>query len=150
MPQVVAGNLFLAPGVFQKAGAVLLGTDGASSFLISQRAMRTPWVALQRVIVAAFQAVTRLRVQDQRRTSIRRNGLFSGAVTEGRNQVSRRNGRGLRSDLGQEFLHFDVGEDDVRLPLKGFVVAPFETVSFLRGTDKGSGFYQKVFHLNMR
>ena len=39
--------------------------------------------------------------------------------------------RGLRSGLGQEFLHFDVGEDDVGFPLKGFVVTPFETVSFL-------------------
>jgi len=56
----------------------------------------------------------------------------------------------LRGDLGQEFLHFDVGEDDVGLPLKGFIVTPFETVAFLRRTDEGSGFYQKVLHFNKR
>jgi hypothetical protein len=58
--------------------------------------------------------------------------------------------RTLCGDLGQELLHFDVGEDDVGLPLKSFVVAPFETVSFFRRTDEGSGFYQKVLHLNKR
>jgi primosomal protein N'' len=41
-----------------------------------------------------------------------------------------------------------MGEDDVGLPLKGFVVAPFETVSLLRRANEGSGFNQKVFHLN--
>jgi hypothetical protein len=56
----------------------------------------------------------------------------------------------LRGDLGQESLHFNMGEDDVGLPLKGFVITPFETVSLLRRANEGSGFYQKVLHLNRR
>jgi hypothetical protein len=36
----------------------------------------------------------------------------------------------LRGDFGEKFLHFYVGEDYVGLPLQGFVVTPFETVSF--------------------
>src|SRR4029077_6079612 len=58
--------------------------------------------------------------------------------------------RGLRGDFGQEFFDFDVGEDDIGIPLKGFVVASFETVPFLRRTDEGSSFDQKVFHFNRR
>jgi hypothetical protein len=58
--------------------------------------------------------------------------------------------RGFCGNFGQEFLDFNVGEDDVGLPLKGFVVTPSETVSFLRRTDEASGFYQKVLHLNKR
>jgi len=37
----------------------------------------------------------------------------------------------LRGDFRQEPFHFDVGEDDIGLPLKGFVVTPLEPVSFL-------------------
>jgi hypothetical protein len=37
----------------------------------------------------------------------------------------------LRGDFGEKFLHFYMGKDHVGLPLKGFVVTPFETVSFL-------------------
>ena len=58
--------------------------------------------------------------------------------------------RTLRGDFGQESLDFDVGEDDVRFPLEGFVVTPFKSISFFRRADEGSGFYQKVFHLNKR
>jgi len=76
--------------------------------------------------------------------------LFYGAAIGDRKQMTREYIRTLRGDLGQEFLHFDVGEDDVGLPLKGFVVTPFETVAFLRRTDEGSGFYQEVLHLNKR
>ena len=39
--------------------------------------------------------------------------------------------RGLRGDFREKFLDLDVGEDNVWFPLKGFVVTPFETVSFL-------------------
>jgi len=56
----------------------------------------------------------------------------------------------LRGDFGQESLDFDVGEDDVRFPLEGFVVTPFKSISFFRRADEGSGFYQKVLHLNKR
>ena len=67
--------------------------------------------------------------------------LFSGAAIGGRTKMRHENVRGLRGDFGKKLFDFDVGEDDVGLPLKGFVVAPFETVSFLRRTDEGSGFY---------
>ena len=43
-----------------------------------------------------------------------------------------------------------MGEDDVGFSLQGFVVAPFKSISFFRRTDEGSGFYQKVLHLNKR
>src|SRR5262245_3578713 len=39
--------------------------------------------------------------------------------------------RRLRRNLGQESFYFDMSEDDVGLPLKGLVVTPFETVTFL-------------------
>ena len=81
----------------------------------------------------------------------RRLGKPGGVFTAGDGkQMRRKYFRILRGDLGQEFLDFDVGEDDVRISLKGFVVAPLETVSFLRRTDEGAGFYQKVLHLNKR
>ena len=58
--------------------------------------------------------------------------------------------RRLRGDFGEKFFDFDMGEDDVGLPLKRFVITPFEAIAFLRRTDEGSGFYQKVLHLNKR
>jgi hypothetical protein len=58
--------------------------------------------------------------------------------------------RGLRGNLAQESFYFDVSEDDVGLPLKGFVVTPFETVPFLRRTNEVAGFDQKVLHFNKR
>ena len=48
-----------------------------------------------------------------------------------RSQVRQRNVRRLRGDFGEKFFDFDMGEDDVGFPLKGFVVTPLETVSFL-------------------
>src|SRR4026207_560150 len=58
--------------------------------------------------------------------------------------------RTLRGDFCQELFHFDVGEDDVGLPLKGFVVTPFEPVSFLRRADERSSLYEKVLDLDKR
>ena len=58
--------------------------------------------------------------------------------------------RGLRGDFRQESFHFDVGEDDVGLPLKGFVVTPFEPVSLLRGADERPSLYEKVLDLDKR
>ena len=75
---------------------------------------------------------------------------FRGRLERLRRQERCEYFRRLRGDFGQKSLHFDVGEDDVGLPLKGFIVTPFETVSFLRRTDKASGFYQKVLYLNKR
>ena len=56
--------------------------------------------------------------------------------------------RRLGGDFGEKFFDLDVGEYDVGLTLKGFVITSFESVSFLRRTDEGSSFYQKMLHLN--
>ena len=55
---------------------------------------------------------------------------FRGRLERLRRQERCEYFRRLRGGFGQESLHFDVGEDDVGLSLKGFVVTPFETVSF--------------------
>jgi hypothetical protein len=56
---------------------------------------------------------------------------FRGRLERIRRQERCEYFRRLRGDFGKKVLHFDVGEDDVGLPLKGFVVTPFEAVSFL-------------------
>lgn len=75
-------------------------------------------------------------------------GVYSRV--EDRKQMRREYFRTLRGDFCQKPLHFDVGEDHVGLTLEGFVVAPFKSISFFRGADEGSGFNQKVLHLNKR
>ena len=52
---------------------------------------------------------------------------FRGRLERLRRQERCEYFRRLRGDFGQKSLHFDVGEDDVRLTLKGFVVAPFKS-----------------------
>ena len=54
--------------------------------------------------------------------------------------------RRLGGNFGEKFFDLDVGEDDVGLTLKGFVITSFEPVSFLRRTDEGSSLYQKMLH----
>ena len=41
------------------------------------------------------------------------------------------NVRRLRGDFGEKFFDFDMGEDDVGLSLKSFVITSFETIAFL-------------------
>ena len=67
-----------------------------------------------------------------------------------RSQVRQRNVRRLRGDFGEKFFDFDMGDDDVGFPLKGFVVTPFEAVAFLRRTDEGSGFERSYYEALQR